>query len=92
MSTFIHMLVLKTREGTLVQRADAISTILEVKGGSIILVLANNMKVELTGETMISLLQKLHECGGLPVLLHRDGEALGLEAMAREAALESEPA
>lgn len=97
MSNFIHMLVLRSRDGTLIQRADAISSILEVRGknsSTIFLILANNVKVEVLGETLNSLLVKLSECGGLPLLLHKDGEALGLEALRdRElAAIAEEPA
>lgn len=98
MSNFIHMLVLRSRDGTLIQRADAISSILEVpgkNGSTIFLILANNVKVEIVGETLNTLLIKLSECGGLPLLLHRDGEALGLEALRDRAlatVLEEEPA
>lgn len=94
MSNFIHMLAFNTRDGKVVQRADHISTIWETtgKGGAptVFLMLANNVKLELIGETLTSVMHRLHQCGGLPVVFHREEESQGLAEMAAEAA-DAEP-
>jgi hypothetical protein len=77
----INFIEFRTRDGMMaLQRADQISTILETvvapKGKQPItvlyLLLQNNNRIEIVGETRASLFDRLYACGGtMPVVIHK---------------------
>lgn len=78
MANHIYMLEFRTADGmTLLQRLDDISTILEstvpVKGGQpkrvLYLLLANNNRVQVVGETRDSIIKRMRDSQGMPVVV-----------------------
>ena len=78
----LHFLEFRTREGMMcLQRADEISTVLESTIGNgkdkpkqtiLYLLLRNNNRIEVVGETRESLFQKFYSINGtLPNVVHR---------------------